>query len=286
MNDKVSIIIVSWNVREQLRTCLQSIQQHCAADTEVFVVDNASHDGSADMVMTDFPLVSLIRNNTNRGFGAANNQALELATGDYVLFLNDDCQFTGNILPSLIEQFKAPDTKLGMVGVKLLNADHTIQPSVRAWPGILDQTVIQLKLHHLFPGLVNRYLMTNFNYEQSVEVPQVMGAFMFMPLALAKQYGGFDHDYFVWFEEVDLQRRLQLDGYTVWYEAGVNCIHAKGQSFQQVARPAAQRMFNTSLRTYMRKHKGLLAYLWFLFLHPISMGLAYAHHYVQKMVRS
>ncbi len=278
MPSKISIIIVSWNVRDQLRTCLQSIQQYCAADTEVFVVDNASKDHSAEMVAKEFPDVQLIANNTNRGFGAANNQALELATGEYVLFLNDDCVFTGDVLPTLAAQFQDP--KLGMLGVHLLNTDGSTQESVRAWPGILDQTVIQLKLHHVFPNLIKRYLMTDFDYTQSANVPQVMGAFMFMPMELAKQYGGFDEDYFVWFEEVDLQRRLQQDDYMVRYEASVTCIHAKGQSFQQVARPAAQRMFNRSLRTYMRKHHGWLAYLWFLSLHPVSMGLAYLNQYL------
>lgn len=271
-----SIIIVSWNVREQLRTCLASIQQHChGLNVEVFVVDNASRDGSADMVATDFPQVQLIRNRTNRGFGAANNQALQQAQGEYVLFLNDDCSFQQNSLPSLKALFQSSQLKLGMVGVRLFNPDGSVQPSVRAWPKVADQTVIQLKLHHLFPKFIQRYLLANFNYDQSQLVPQVMGAFMFMPMALAKQYHGFDEDYFVWFEEVDLQRRLQRDGYSVWYESTVSCVHTKGQSFQQLARPAAQRMFNKSLRTYMRKQVGWLAYLWFLLLHPVSIMLAY-----------
>lgn len=279
MPTKISIIIVSWNVRDQLRSCLQSIQQYCDLETtEVFVVDNASKDESAQMVAKEFPDVQLIANNTNRGFGAANNQALELATGDYVLFLNDDCAFTADILPTLTAQFQDP--KLGMLGVHLLNSDGSTQASVRAWPGVLDQTAIQLKLHHFFPKLINHYLMNDFDYTQSANVPQVMGAFMLMPMELAKQYGGFDEDYFVWFEEVDLQRRLQLDGYVVRYDAKAACIHAKGQSFQQVARPTAQRMFNRSLRTYMRKHHGILAYLWFLALHPVSMGLAYLNQYL------
>jgi GT2 family glycosyltransferase len=272
---KISIIIVSWNVREQLRACLQSIQQYCTGlAVETWVVDNASHDGSAQMVASDFPHVKLIANTTNRGFGAANNQALVQASGDYVLFLNDDCSFQSDILPRLVQLF-IEQPKLGMVGVHLLNSDGSNQPSVRAWPRVLDQTLIQLKLHHLFPKLINRYVMTEFDYSHSQAVPQVMGAFMFMPLALAKQYGGFDPEYFVWFEEVDLQRRLQRDGYCVWYEASVSCVHAKGQSFQQLARPAAQRMFNRSLRTYMRKQVNVLAYAWFLLLHPVSMLLAY-----------
>ncbi|MBI4406957.1 MAG: glycosyltransferase family 2 protein [Candidatus Kerfeldbacteria bacterium] len=277
----VSIIIVSWNVREQLRACLQSIQTHSAGVIcEVIVVDNASHDESADMVAKDFPAVRLIRNDKNLGFGAANNQGVKLAQGECVLFLNDDCELTGNIFPALVGLFQSKQ-KLGMVGVKLLNRDGSNQPSVRAWPGVLNQTVIQLKLHHLFPRLVNRYLMTDFNYSTAAAVPQVMGAFMCMPLSLAKQYGPFDEDFFVWFEEIDLQLRLQRDGYVVWYEPSLVCIHAKGQSFQQLARPNAQRLFNRSLRTYMRKHHGVLAYLWFLSLHPISMILAYGAQMVR-----
>lgn len=277
----LSIIIVSWNVREQLRACLQSISQYSTGVTsEVIVVDNASHDGSADMVATDFPQVRLIRNNSNRGFGAANNQAIQIAQGTDVLFLNDDCQLTSNILPQLHTILRS-NPQIGMIGIKLLNQDGSIQQQVRAWPTVLDQTVIQLKLHHLFPALAKRYLMTDFDYSVSAFVPQVMGAFMYMPAVLAKQYGPFDEAYFVWFEEVDLQRRLQAAGLMVWYEATLGCIHAKGQSFQQLAKPKAQRLFNRSLRTYMRKHHGVLAYLWFLALHPISMTLAYGAQMVR-----
>lgn len=277
----VSVIIVSWNVREQLRACLQSIIQYSSGVTyEVIVIDNASHDGSADMVVTDFPQVHLIRNNSNRGFGAANNQAIQIAQGQDVLFLNDDCQFTEHILPRLQSIIRS-QAKLGMVGIKLLNVDGSVQQQVRAWPTVLDQTVIQLKLHHLFPKLVNRYLLPDFDYSTAQRVPQVMGAFMYMSLAVAKQYGPFDEAYFAWFEEVDLQKRLQADGLTVWYEASLSCMHAKGQSFQQLRRSTAQRIFNRSLRIYMRKHYGALAYLWFLGLHPISMTLAYGAQMVR-----
>lgn len=277
----VSISIVSWNVREQLRLCLQSIQHYTSGCSyEIIVVDNASHDGSADMVEHDFPQIKLIRNSTNRGFGAANNQAVAMAQGRTILFLNDDCQFTSNILPQL-PSILQNNTTVGLVGIKLLNPDGSIQPQVRAMPTILDQTIIQLKLHHFFPGLIKRYLMTDFDYQQSQVVPQVMGAFMYMPLSLAKAYGPFDEAFFVWFEEVDLQKRLQADGFEVWYEASLQCVHAQGQSFQQLRRPSAQRLFNRSLRSYMRKHHGQLAYLWFLILHPCSMMLAY----VAQLVR-
>lgn len=277
----LSISIVSWNVRDQLRACVQSIQQHTTGCIyEIIVVDNASSDGSADMVANEFPEVKLIRNLMNRGFGAANNQAVQIAQGRDILFLNDDCQFTENILPQL-QTIVRTKANVGLVGIKLLNPDGSIQPHIRAWPTVLDQTVIQLKLHHVFPTLVNRYLMTDFDYATSAVVPQVMGAFMCMPLALAKQYGPFNEDYFVWFEEVDLQRRLQADGLRVWYESSLNCVHAKGQSFQQLRRPAAQRLFNRSVRTYMRTYYGWLAYVWFLTLHPISMTLAY----VAQLVR-
>ncbi|EKD78510.1 MAG: hypothetical protein ACD_41C00337G0014 [uncultured bacterium] len=277
----VSISIVSWNVRDQLRTCLQSIQQYTTGLTyEIIVVDNASADGSADMVAKDFPDIRLIRNATNRGFGVANNQAVAIAQGQDILFLNDDCQFTTNILPSL-QTILRNTPNVGMVGIKLLNTDGSTQPQIRAWPKVSDQTVIQLKLHHVFPKLVQRYHLTDFDYTVSAAVPQVMGAFMYMSLAIAKQYGPFDEAYFAWFEEVDLQKRLQADGLTVWYEASVSCQHARGQSFKQLRRPAAQRIFNRSLRTYMKKHHGWLAYLWFLGLHPISLLLAYVAQVVQ-----
>ncbi len=279
---QLSIIIVSWNVRDQLRRCLQSIYQYTAnVSFEVWVVDNASADASADMVANEFPQVKLIRNSTNRGFGAANNQAYQQASGDYILFLNDDTEISDNIFFKLLEHFSTLPTTVAMLGCTLINPDQSIQPSVRRWPTWQDQTAILLKLHHLWPRLVARYACEDFDYQREQPVDQIMGAFMLARRSALVKVGVFDEDYFVWFEEVDLQKRLWQAGYEVWYTPVVKCLHRRGQSFAQLRRPAAQAMFNRSLRTYFRKHHSGLAYGWISLLTPISLLLAYVHQLVR-----
>lgn len=279
---QLSIIIVSWNVREHLRHCLQSVYQYTLdISFEVWVVDNASSDGSADMVAESFPSVKLIRNNTNRGFGAANNQAFHQATGEYVLFLNDDTEIKDNIFYTLVQKYANLPSTIGLIGCRLLNPDGSLQPSVRRLPTWFDQTVILLKLHHLWPDLLDHYAWVGFNYEREQIVDQVMGAFMLSPRTLLQRLQSFDEHFFVWFEEVDLQRRMQQQGFDVLYTPSVSCIHVKGQSFAQLRRPAAQRLFNRSLRYYFKKHESVLAYLWILAMQPISLALAYVSQLVQ-----
>lgn len=275
---ELSIVIVSWNVRPLLQTCLTSIYKYTKGlSFEVFVVDNASHDGSAEMVAERYPEVHLIRNKRNLGFGKANNQAFVKARGRYILFLNDDTEITSNIFKKLIDKYdQLDDTSIGMMGCRLVNTDGSQQESVRAFPTIFDQTAILLKLHHLFPWLIGGYRQTQFDYNQEQTVDQVMGAFMLMPRAVLDEQGVFDEGFFAWFEEVDLQKRLHNAGYAILYTPVVSCIHIKGASFDQLRRPKAQRMFNRSMRLYFRKHHSFLSYLWISFIQPISMILAYA----------
>lgn len=276
---QLSIIIVSWNVKDYLQQCLQSIYQYTHdISFEVIVVDNASSDGSADMVAQQFPQVHLICNAANRGFGYANNQGYKIATGEYVLFLNDDTAIHDNIFPTLIQRFKDyhdSREKIGMLGCKLLNPDGTQQDSVRKFPTVLGQTAILLKLHHSFPRLIASYMQTDFNYEHEQRVDQIMGAFMLAPRAVLEQVGIFDEQFFNWFEEVDLQKRITQAGYDILYTPSVSCTHIKGPSFAQLRKPMAQKIFNASMRYYFRKHHSMLAYLWLCAIQPISVLLSY-----------
>lgn len=276
----LSIIIVSWNVKDLLRTCLQSIYTHTQdIRFEVFVVDNASHDGSAQMVTTEFPQVHLLANTTNQGFGKANNQGLLQATGKYILFLNDDTEISSNIFKQLITHYNElalAGRNIGMMGCRLNNPDHTLQPSVRAYPTVMDQTAILLKLHHVFPNVVSHYIQTDFDYTKEQVVDQVMGAFMLTTRDILNQTGAFDENFFVWFEEVDLQKRIRNAGYDILYTPIAACVHVKGASFTQLRKPKAQIMFNRSMRYYFKKHHSWLAYVWICAIQPLSVLLAYA----------
>lgn len=250
----ISIIIVSWNVKDLLRKCLHSIEAF-ANDAEVIVVDNASNDGSVEMIQKEFPNVKLVANTHNVGFAKANNQGVEIATGEYVLFLNPDTELHPESLSKSLEAIKN-NPKIGILGCQLHNPDGTIQPSVRRFPTVETILALALKLGKVFPDLqvLKKYLAADFDYSKSQVVDQVMGAFMLLrPNVIAKPI--FDERYFIWFEEVDLCRRVKAAGYDVYYFADAAITHHGGQSFAQQPVVAKQWLFFKSAAQYLWKWK-------------------------------
>jgi len=246
----VSIVIVSWNVSELLRKCLRSIFAH-TSDVEVIVVDNASSDGTHDMVRS-FPNVSLIQNTENKGFAVANNQGIAIAHGSSILLLNPDTELTEDSISKILN-FADTHPKAGIIGCTLLNPDRTTQPSVRRFPRMRDIAAMLLKLHKIAPRLLDRYYATDFDYTKEARVDQVMGAFFFIAARLLKQAGGLDEDYFTWFEEVDYCRTAERLGFDVWYAPITSIVHYGGQSFAQRTTIKKQWWFFKSAMHYLRK---------------------------------
>lgn len=274
----ISVIIVSWNIRDILDEALASIkQQTTGVQYEVIVVDNASHDGTVEMIQQKHPDVICIANKENRGFGAANNQGAAIAHGKVFAFINGDMRFESNILATALEVLQKQE-KVGVLGFHLSFADGSHQDSVRGYPGIWDQLIILSKLHNFFPNLssIRRYLGADTDYTVGQSVDQVMGACMFIPSDIFERAHGFDERFFVWFEEVDLQRRIHEMGYVTWYSPEATLIHYKGQSFGQLMPLRLQKIFNKSMRQYFQIHG--TRFQWFLIciLQPVSMLLALA----------
>jgi hypothetical protein len=252
----LSIVIVSWNVRDLLHQSLRSIYRETKhSNIEVFVVDNNSHDGSVTMVRANFPGVYLIANPTNVGFAAANNQAIKHAHGRYVLLLNPDTLIIEDALDQSII-WMDNHTSVGIMGCRLLNPDRTPQPSVRRFPTISAMSLTLLKLHRLFPRTttLGRYLMSDFDYTRTQSVDQVMGAYFLIRRAALNQIGLLDEGYFIWFEEVDYCARAKKLGWPVIYFPGVSIVHYFGQSFRQVLSWRKQIILNNSLFRYFTKH--------------------------------
>lgn len=273
----ISVIIVSWNVKEHLRRCIESIKkQTVGLEYEIIVVDNASHDGSAAMVATEFPDVKLIASNTNLGFGAANNRGVEMAEGDMLAFLNDDIVLLENSLLKVYEKMKA-DRTIGVLGYHLVNADTSHQDSIRRYPRLADQLIILTKLHNFFPklGPIQRYLASDIDYTKEQEVDQVMGACMIIPKEVFAKVGGFDERFFVWFEEVDLQKRIHDSlNLRIIYSPLTEMVHVKGASFGQIMPVRLQRIFNRSMRQYFLKHNGIVATALITIVQPLSTLLS------------
>ena len=273
----LSIIIVSWNVRELLKKCLNSIYKHTQGIYfEIFVIDNNSSDETAVTVKQNFPDVKLFANEENKGFAAANNQGIKKAVGDYILLLNPDTELKEDSMTKIVDFMRA-DSNCGIAGCHLLNANGSHQDSVRKFPGFLDQALILLKLHHILPNLtpLRRYLCANFDYSREQKVDQIMGAFFMIRREVIEKIGMLDEKFFTWFEEIDFCLRAKQAGWNVIYTPLTSITHHFGQSFKQMMTVEKQKIWNKSVRYYFLKHCGLAEYIMISVLSWYSLVLVY-----------
>ncbi|MCK5510020.1 glycosyltransferase family 2 protein [Candidatus Parcubacteria bacterium] len=258
---KLSIIIVSWNVAGKLKGNLKAIYSSDLdkSDFEVFVVDNNSHDNTIDIVKKEFPQVKLIANSENLGFAKANNQAIKQAKGEYILLLNPDTRVKENTFTNLLK-WMDENPQARVAGCKLINETGEIIKYVRCFPKIWDQLAIVLKLPHIFPGILNKYLRNDFDYEKSAKVDSIRGGF-FLVRNNTPQLK-LDERYFLWFEEVDFCRQIKNAGEEVWYTPVAECVDYVGQSFKQVSIAKKQKYFRDSQLKYFKKwHPAWQCYL-------------------------
>ena len=228
----VSIAIVSWNTSDLLRICLQSIIDSTnRIDYEIIVVDNASSDGSAEMVTQTFPIVRLIRNHQNQGFAAANNAAFANAQGRYLLLLNPDTKVhTGAI--DILVRYLDWHSDVGILGAHLLNTDGSTQISCSHFPTLANMALESLGISRLLPRstLLARFKMTYWLHDQEREVDQPSGACLLVRRAAWDQVGSLDTRFFMYFEEVDLCYRIKHQGWKIVFIPTAYVTHYGGQS--------------------------------------------------------
>ena len=254
---KLSIIIVSWNVKEDLANCLLSIEKNPASEPfEIIVVDNASTDGTVEAVKVNFPEVVVIANDKNRGFAAANNQGVEKARGKYIFLLNPDTIVHPDSLDVLVK-FMDENSDVGACGPQLLNKDGTIQPSARSFPtfrGALYRHTV-FRFLRIFRKEYKRWLMKDFDHDAQKEVDQLMGSALLIRKIVIDSIGLMDENFFMYYEEVDLCYRIKQAGWRIVFMPKAVITHLGGQSSGQI--PVRKRiMMLTSLLEFFRKHRG------------------------------
>ncbi len=232
----VSIIIVSYNTRELLRACLNSIYEHVRGVTfEIVVVDNASSDGTVEMVHNEYPAVKLISSKKNLGFGVANNVGAQKSHGSFLVFLNSDTVLHEDTISVLLGYLQKTQ-RAGIVGPAVYLPDGTLQPRTCGnYPKIRVIINDALLLSKLFPG--NRYFQGMHLEENAldsrkeiVEVEWISGVCMLTTKRLFHQVGGFDPDYFMYTEDVDLCRRIRKNGWSVFRINSTSIVHYCGAS--------------------------------------------------------
>jgi GT2 family glycosyltransferase len=229
----LSVIIVNYNVRHFLEQCLHSVRKASEnTDCEIFVVDNNSADGSCSMVISQFPEVRLIRNLHNAGFSAANNQAIRLSTGKFILLLNPDTLVEEDTFTRCLKFMKGhPDA--GALGVKMINGNGKLLPeSKRALPTPGTAFFKMSGLSILFPRsqIFNRYYLGHLDNSITSEAEIISGAFMFIRKEAIEKTGLLDETFFMYGEDIDLSYRILKAGYKNYYFPEVKIIHYKGES--------------------------------------------------------
>ena len=244
----LSIIIVTWNTKDLLQKCLDSIYKTIHDITfEVIVIDNASEDDTVVMLRGNFPHITLLKNSQNLGFGAANNQGLQIMRGRYALLLNSDTVLTIHAVEELFT-FMETHPEAAMACGQLLNADGSKQNSMASFPSLLTLMTNMPLLEYLFP---KRYPSKRYNYEKPIEVDSGIGACLLVRKKAIDEVGMFDERYFFFFEETDWAYQMKKAGWKIFHIPTAFIYHFQGQSIGRNVRSRIE--FYRSRYLFFRK---------------------------------
>lgn len=243
---KLSIVILNYNVRYFLELCIRSVQAAITnIEAEIIVVDNNSEDGSCDMVKSLFPDVILIENKENYGFSKGNNIGVNRAKGEFLCILNPDTVVAEDTFTTILN-FASSKENLGIVGCKLINGMGTFLPESKR-----NIPYVKAAFQKLY-GNSKAYYANHIIENDSGEVDVLVGAFMLIKRAVFNKVGGFDEDYFMYGEDIDLSYKMLKSGYKNYYFGSTTVIHYKGESTLRNKHYA--RRFYGAMQIFYRKH--------------------------------
>jgi GT2 family glycosyltransferase len=266
----LSVLIVNWNTRELLKACLQSLARFAGSlAMETIVVDNASSDGSAEMVRAEFPGVRLVASEVNTGYAAGNNLAFSAASGEFLLTLNPDTEVYETTLDDAVDALER-HPKAGCVGIRQIGPDGQVQKSVRGFPSVVG---ILGDLLRIRSGRFDSYRLARFDYTKEQEADQPMGTFLLFRREALEAIGDplkpFDEGFPIFFNEVDLLMRLRKAGWSTIYSPTPAILHHGGESTKQVRKSMIWESHRSLVR-FLRKHNGTEAgKLGLFFLTPV-----------------
>ncbi|MGV3616997.1 MAG: glycosyltransferase family 2 protein [Fimbriimonas sp.] len=255
----ISVLVVNWNTRDLLRACLKSIERFPPSEPfEVIVVDNASRDGSAEMVRKEFPDVRLVEPGRNTGYAEGNNLAFANASGDLLLTLNPDTEFVDDSL-DLAAAILRGHAHAGALGVRQVSVDGEIQQSVRGFPSFIGLVGDLTGLGRRYGGRWDDYRRSRMDYTEEQWVPQPMGTFLLLRREALATVGDptapFDTRFPIFFNEVDLLYRLHVAGWRCLYTPRAKILHHGGEGTKQVRKSMIWESHRSLVR-YLRKHHG------------------------------
>lgn len=256
---ELSIIVINWNTRDMLRDCLHSVFEFQPSSSfEVLIVDNASTDGSQSMVSQEFPNAKLLCNLQNLGFAAANNRALKVAKGEYMLLLNSDTLVHGDVLERSLSYMR-DNGHVGAMGCRVLNADKTLQHSTSQFPSFFNLMLQTLGLDRISAiPFLQRYRMLNWNRDTTRIVDTVSGCYMMVRRDCIDEVGLLDEDFFFFGEETDWCRRMRTAGWDIAFAPVGEITHFGGGSSGSLNHKRDLMLTEATVRLHL-KHGGVLA---------------------------
>tara|TARA_B100000676_G_C18086925_1_gene855855 strand:+ start:752 stop:2803 length:2052 start_codon:yes stop_codon:yes gene_type:complete len=272
---KISIVIVSYNVKDFISQCIRSIYKSNLNknDYEIIVVDNDSHDNTLQMIEKEFQEVIIIRNKNNEGFSKAVNQGFAISKGENLCIINPDVIIKDDTLSKLLLNIEGND-KIGAIGPRVINTDGTIQHSCkRSFPTPLNSLFRLFKLDKLFPKskVFGKYNLTYLDIDKEHEVDVLSGAFMLIRRKIFKLVNGFDQRFFMFGEDIDLCHKIKDLGYKVIYSPTTEIIHYKGESVKSAPYDMIN-VFYSAMDIYYDKYSSKYKY-WKFISQLVKLGL-------------
>lgn len=292
---QLSIIIVNWNTREMSRSCLESVFENIHDyEAEVIVVDNASKDGSAEMVKNDFPEAILICNSENMGFATANNQAIRIAKGRNILLLNSDTIVLGDVMQKSVVYMDA-HPEVGVFGCRVLNPDRTMQATCFQYPSLFNSFLKTLGMHRIpWPAFFGRESLRGWKRDSERDVDVVTGCYFMVRAEDLKKVGLLDESYFFCYEETDWCVRFRKLGWRCRFSPVGEIIHYGNVSGKMLEHKRDLHLIRGKIKLH-RKHGGELnaATIWLLCLiffvirlPPVYLGTLFSSNSDLKLNRT
>jgi len=273
----LSIITVTWNNEKQIERQMKSVISGCKnLEFEQIVMDNASTDKTVE-ILKSLSNVKVIANTENKGFSHANNQGVEISTGKYLLFLNPDMKVEEGSLDVIVEWLEKRKD-VGIVSPKLVDENGKLNEDTkpRRFPRVWEQVALILKLSHIFPSMMDKYLMKDFDGNENQEVDSVRGSFMLMRREVVEKLGfAFDPRYYIWYEDVDICREVKKMGLKVMYSPVITATDYVGQSFKKAESLWKQKNFTRSMLAYFQKWEAFYKWFWIWLFRPVGIFLVY-----------
>ncbi|HEU6449339.1 MAG TPA: glycosyltransferase family 2 protein [Verrucomicrobiae bacterium] len=287
MNIDISIVILSWNDREHLQGLLHSLR-HCTRSrrVELIVVDNASTDGSPDMVELEFPAARVVRNHENLGFPRGNNLGIRLSRGKYIFVLNSDIKVLEGCVDALADYLDV-NTEVGMLGPKILNADLSLQSSCRKFPTLWNNFCVATGLATTFKRsrIFSGEHMLYFRGDQTRDVDVLVGCFWVVRREALDEFGLLDEGFFIYAEDVDWCKRCWKSGWRVVFFPGAQAIHYRGASTTKKDPVRFALTQQQSVLRYWKKHHSIFGRAGIRFIIFIHLSLRWLASVVKYFIR-